>query len=105
MSKNFVDNIVTAAANLAEATYRETELEDNRITAKIAAIDRIMSAGENQFTGKPHSYSSAESIVNTDEEYQAYLAKLRSATRDRILARGNYDACLAAARLQESAHV
>ena len=102
MTKNLVNNITLAAERLADTTAAELRLEDERITHKLAAIDRIMTRGDNSFTGKPHSYSSAESVVNTDEEYQSYLATLRSATRDRIIARGNYDAAVAAARLQEA---
>lgn len=98
-AENLVSDIETAANALAEATAAEQALEDNRINVKIAAIDRIMSAGDNQFTGKPHSFSSAEAIVNTDEEYQAYLERLRNAVRNRIIARGHYDAAVAAARL------
>ena len=98
---NFVDHIKTAAANLADATAAEMRLEDERIAHKLAAIDRIMSRGDNPLTGKPHSYSSAESVVNTDEDYQTYLGKIRSAVHDRIIARGTYDAALAEARLKE----
>lgn len=94
-----IANITSAAARLAETTVAETVLEDSRINAKLAAIDRIMSAGDNTFTGKPHSFSSAEAIVNTDDQYQSYLEQQRNALRDRILARGAYDAAIAAARL------
>lgn len=96
---DFARNIETAAEQLANATLVEQRLEDERIAHKLAAIDRIMARGDNTFTGKPHSFSSAEAVVNTDDEYQSYLAQIRSAMRDRILARGNYDAAIAAARL------
>lgn len=99
MSNTFIANIESAAARLADATTAEMALEDARINAKLAAIDRIMSAGDNQFTGKPHSFSSAENIVNTDAQYQTYLEQQRDAARNRILARGQYDAAIAAARL------
>ena len=102
---DFEMRINNAARELAEATVAEMALEDSRITAKVAAIDRIMSAGDNTFTGKPHSFSSAEAIVNTDETYQSYLERQRNAVRDRILARGAYDAALAAARLAEKGTV
>lgn len=84
---------------LAEAVVAEQAIEDARINAKLAAIDRIMAKGDNQFTGKPHSFSSAEGMVNTDEEYQTYLERQRNAVRDRILARTAYDAAVAAAHL------
>lgn len=102
MTKNadaLIHDIETTAQTLADAVLAEQALEDNRINIKLAAIDRIMSRGDNQFTGKPHSFSSAEAVVNTDEEYQAYLERIRLAVRDRILAKGNYDAAVAAARL------
>jgi hypothetical protein len=102
---DIVKNIETAAAQLADATVAEMQLEDHRITVKLAAIDRIMHSGDNPLTGKPHSFSSAEAIVNTDEEYQNYLARVRDAVRQRVLARGNYDASLATARLKEGANV
>lgn len=102
---DFEMRINNAARELAEATVAEMALEDSRITAKVAAIDRIMSAGDNTFTGKPHSFSSAEAIVNTDETYQSYLERQRNAVRDRILARGAYDAAVAAARLAEKGTV
>jgi hypothetical protein len=102
---DFVRNIEVTASNLADATLAEMRLEDNRIAVKLAAIERIMASGDNSLTGKPHSYSSAESIVTTDMQYQDYLAEMRNAVRARIIARGNYEASLAAARLQEDAHV
>jgi hypothetical protein len=100
-----VKNIETAAGLLADATVAEMQLEDHRAVVKLTAIDRIMRSGDNPMTGKSHSFSSAEAMVNTDEEYQNYLAKIRDAVRQRILARGNYDASLAAARLKEVAGV
>lgn len=99
MSTNYSANIEAAASRLADATIAEMALEDTRINAKLAAIDRIMAAGDNQFTGKPHSFSSAENIVNTDEQYQSYLEQQRDAVRQRILARGVYEAAVASARL------
>lgn len=98
-SDTLVQSIITTAQRLADATMAEQTLEDARINVKLAAIDRIMARGDNQFTGKPHSFSSAEAIVNTDDEYQSYLERLRNAARDRTLARGAYDAAIAAARL------
>lgn len=102
---DFVRNIEVTASNLADATTAEMALENCRFAAKVAAIDRIMSAGDNSLTGKPHSYSSAEALATTDVQYQEYLAEMRNAVRARILARGNYEASLAAARLQEESRV
>jgi hypothetical protein len=99
MAKNFADNINAAAAALADAVRRESELEDNRISVKMAAVERIMRAGENPLTNKPHSFSSAEALVNTDTTYADYLGQCRDAAHARMIARGNYDAALATARL------
>jgi hypothetical protein len=99
---DFAKNIETAAARLAEITTHEMALEDARINTKLAAIGRIMSA-DNALTGKPHSFSSAEAIVNTDAEYQQYLERLREAAHNRIVARGAYDAAVASARLAAAA--
>jgi hypothetical protein len=99
MAKNFADNITAAAAALADAVRRESELEDNRISVKMAAVERIMKSGDNPLTGKPHSFSSAEALVNTDADYSDYLGQCRDAVHARMIARGNYDAALATARL------
>jgi hypothetical protein len=99
---NFAQAIEDAAAKLATAVEAEMALEDNRHTVKLAAISRIMLGGENQLTGKPHSFSSAEAAVSTDSAYAEHLEQLRTAARERILARGSYDAAVAAARLQEN---
>jgi hypothetical protein len=99
---NMSNAIETAAARLADAVEKEMALEDTRHTVKLAAISRIMLGGENQLTGKPHSFSSAEAAVSTDSAYADHLEQLRNAARERILARGGYDAAVAAARLQEN---
>jgi len=99
MAKNFADNIISAAGTLADAVRRESELEDNRISVKMSAVERIMKSGDNPLTGKPHSFSSAEALVNTDATYSDYLGQCRDAAHARMIARGNYDAALATARL------
>lgn len=104
-SDALIHDIETATQSLLAAVLAEQTLEDNRINIKLAAITRIMAAGDNPLTGKPHSFSSAETIVGTDAEYQDYLERLRNAVRDRILAKGNYDAAVAAARLGAAAVV
>lgn len=100
INNGIVGTITDATRLLAEAVHNEQTLEDNRINVKLAAIERIMAAGDNQFTGKPHSFSSAEAVVNTDADYQLYLERQRDAVRTRILARGAYEAALASAALQ-----
>ena len=99
-----VQDIGAAAVDLAETTVAEMRLEDNRINVKMAAIDRIMAAGDNPMTGKPYSFSAAEAVVNTDVEYQQYLEQQREAVRRRVIARGAYDAAVAKARLLANAH-
>jgi len=99
-----VENILQAARRLADATAAEGALEDNRHNVKFAVTERIMTSGDNKLTGKPHSFSSAEAAATADEEYMNYLERLRSATRERILARGVYEAAVAAARLREAVH-
>lgn len=94
-----VEDIMAATDALASAVESEQALEDNRINVKLAAIERIMAAGDNPLTGKPHSFSSAEGVVNTDSEYQSYLEQQRAAVKARIFAKGRYDAAVAAARL------
>ena len=97
-----VQNITLTARRLADATVAEMTLEDNRHNVKFSVTERIMTSGDNKLTGKPHSFSSAEAAAAADEEYINYLERLRSATRDRILARGAYEAAIAAARLREA---
>lgn len=97
-----VANILQTTRQLADATVAEMALEDNRHNVKFAVTERIMTSGDNKLTGKPHSFSSAEAAATADEEYINYLERLRSATRDRILARGAYEAAIAAARLREA---
>lgn len=99
---NYANKIEQAATTLADAVVHEMELEDTRHLVKLSAIENIMTSGDNKLTGKPHSFSSAEAVVHADDSYAAHLVKLRHAARDRILAKGQYDAAVAAAKLQES---
>jgi hypothetical protein len=68
---------------------------------KMAAIARIMT-GSNPLTGKGHSASSAEAIVETDPEYAAFLAQGTANTLARLEAETRYRAaqfrCEAASR-------
>lgn len=56
--------------------FREMELEATRGLVKSEAIRRIMEQ-ENPDTGKPHSASSAEKIVESDSAYAAHLKAQR----------------------------
>lgn len=98
---DYAQHIIDAGDALALAVKNEMTLEDERIIVKFAAIERIMKAGDNPLTGKPHSFSSAEAQVNTDFDYSEYLARCRDAAAARIRARAQYDAAVAAARLRE----
>jgi hypothetical protein len=89
-----------ATQRFAAAVEHEMKLEDERGVAKMAAVSRIMSAGDNPMTGKPHSFSSAEAAVNSDRDYAEYLALLRDAAKARILARGNYEAAIIAGHIE-----
>jgi len=99
---DYANKIEQAAVSLAAAVTHEMEMEDTRHVVKLNAIEYIMGSGDNKLTGKPHSFSSAEAVVHTDDGYAAHLAKLRNAARDRILAKGRYDAAVIAATLQEN---
>lgn len=94
-----IESIYTTAEKYAAAVKHEMELEDGRIGVKMAAIKRIMDAGDNPLTGKPHSFSSAEALVNTDKEYFQYLGQQRDAVVERIMAKAKYEAALAETRL------
>lgn len=100
---DYAKHIVDAGDVLAHAVKEEMTLEDLRANIKFAAIERIMHSGDNPLTGKPHSASSAEAIVNLDPEYAAYLTQLRDAVARKIRAKAQYEAALAAARLQSEA--
>lgn len=98
------DEIMALTHTLADAVVAERELEDNRHRVKLNVIERIMASGDNPLTGKAYSLSAAETATTSDPEYLEYLERLRAAARTRILARGAYDAALAAARLREAVY-
>lgn len=97
---DYAQHIIDAGDILAHAVKEELTLEDLRANIKFAAIDRIMKSGDNPLTGKPHSASSAEAIVNLDPEYAAYLTQIRDAVARKIRAKAQYDAAVVAAKLQ-----
>lgn len=98
---NVHDTIMAAMDNWAEKVSEYTDLENKRIHEKIAAIGRIMEK-PNELTGKPHSFSSAEAVVNTDEAYQEYLGRCRQAQVEQMRAQGNYEATKLAAIVETS---
>lgn len=98
-SMDYAQQIVDAGDNLAFAVKEEMALEDNRHNVKMAAVTRIMQSGDNPLTNKPHSFSSAEALVNSDAEYAEYLGRIREAAARRIRARAQYDSAVASAHL------
>lgn len=96
---DYAQNILDCGTELAVAVAAETNMENERHGIKLAAIERIMKSGDNPFTNKPHSFSSAEAAVSTDPVYAQHLEDLAKAQYNRIIARAKYDAALAAARL------
>lgn len=87
-----------AAKALGEAIAQERALEDGRAAQKTAAIQRLLKV-ENPETGKVHSASSAEKVVEMDNDYMAYRDYQSQAVVARIEAQGRYDAALRAADL------
>lgn len=96
-------NVAEATEKLAGATKNEMQLDHERHIVKMQAISRIIKGGDNPLTGKPHSFSSAELLVEQDAEYAGHLAKLRDAVEARIMARGNYEAAILEAQLTANA--
>lgn len=93
------DKIVAAGNELADAVFYEMKLMDERHVVKMQAIDDIMASGDNPKTGKPHSFSSAEALVESHRDYAAHLSKLREAARDRVIAKAKYDGAYVAGLL------
>jgi len=91
-------DIMAAGEALADAVAHEQMLEDRRPDFKQAAILRLMQT-TNPATTKPHSGSSAESVVETDADYAQYRARQREAATRTILARARYRATIANADL------
>lgn len=93
-----IARIETAAERLAQAARTIQELEDGRPAEKSAAIRRLMQT-ENPETGKAHSASSAEKIVETDPEYSVYRRRQADAEVEKHRAYGAYEAAKLLARL------
>lgn len=96
--RQYEQDILAAGKALADATLAEMVIEDTRPIKKVEAIGRIIGT-TNHATGKPHSASSAEALVELDGEYAEVLKAKRAAVYARIVAKANYEATLAAARL------
>jgi hypothetical protein len=81
-----LEALTEAASRHAASARHEMALEQLRPVRKHEAITRIMGTGLNPMTGKPHSYSSAELLVEADPEYTRHLEDLREAVAARITA-------------------
>ena len=95
-----ITQIVEAGEAYGRAVRAEMQIEDERPLAKLEAITRLM-ALPNALTGKPHSASSAEAIVETDAAYAAYL----SAKRDAVVAKITAKVALDVVQLQVRAMI
>ncbi len=91
-------DILDAGTALAEAVATEQRLEDFRPEHKLAAIRRLMETA-NPANGKPHSASSAEAVVELDNEYALYRQRQRDAIQHTIKMRALYEAAKANAAL------
>jgi hypothetical protein len=99
--REYEQEIKAAGRVLAVAVADEMALEAKKPLQKSAAIQRLVGS-ENPENGKAHSASSAEKVVESDPTYAAFLAEVRQAVFQKIVARANYDASVAAARLAAS---
>jgi len=77
VAENEITAYENARAVYADKAREEMRLEAERPIVKYAAVTRIMNS-ENPLTHKQHSASSAEAIVETDEEYRAHLLNQRN---------------------------
>ena len=97
-----IDNAETmlhdAAEELGDRKAREMELEDERALIKHEAIKRIVGT-LNDLTGKPHSASSAEAVVESDEAYAAHRGLQREAVRYTQLAYAKWEVAKMYARM------
>lgn len=98
-----IARIEAAAERLAAAHRAIQELEDGRPAEKSAAIRRLMQT-ENTETGKPHSASSAEKIVETDAEYAAYRRRQADAEVEKHRAIGAFEVAKTSARIEAEAY-
>jgi len=99
VARKAIRNVRVAGESLGLAKMEEQRLEDERCTAKRDAIVRIMQS-ENPLTGKAHSASSAEAVVETDAEYAAYRKSQRQAVLDTQCAFADYEAAKLTAQLE-----
>lgn len=97
-ARDRIADITYAGDRLAVALKRVQELEDERPLVKSAAVRRLMGT-ENAETGKGHSASSAEKIVESDGEYAAHRKRQWEAEVEKQQAYAEYEAAKLTARL------
>lgn len=93
-----IDDVEAAGERLAQAVARVQELEDERAIVKSQAVRRLMLTN-NEDTGKQHSASSAEKIVEVDGEYAAHRKLQRDAEVEKQRAYAQYEAAKLRAKL------
>lgn len=96
------EDIVAAGERVADARKNRDTLLDTKAIAKVDAIRGLLGT-ENPLTGKMHSASSAETMVEGVQSYAEHLRALRLAEYDLIVARAKYDALRAMYQTQEAA--
>lgn len=96
--RDYAGEIERAGRTYALAVADEMALEDQRPIVKQAAVLRLIGT-PNPATGKPHSASSAEAVVESDEEYVTHRVQQRQAVYAKIVAAAQYEAAKARARL------
>ena len=93
-----IATIDVTARDLAEAVRFEMQMETAKAIAKSAAVQRLMQV-DNPETGKLHSASSAEKVVETDDEFATFRATQIRAVVTKYLALGRYESAKLSARL------
>lgn len=86
-----IQRVRDAARALGDARAREQYLEDRRPLVKREAIRALMQTA-NDLTGKPHSASSAEAIVEADPTYMEYRVRQSDAVIATQVAWGEWEA-------------
>lgn len=87
MSLSDIQELITEAEVLAkrtaDAALTEASLTDRRPLVKHRAVLRLAASGVQPISAKPHSYSSAEAMVEEDPDFAEHIEMLREATQER----------------------
>lgn len=94
-----ITGVRKSAQILGMAMQKQQLLEDSRCIEKRNAIQRIMQS-ENPLTGKQHSASSAEAVVETDDLYRKYRTVQSDAVLEVQTAWGEFYAARLEAELE-----